>query len=69
MLAPKKVKHRKHHRGRMRGLAKGGTRVAFGDYGLQAVEPSWVTARQIEAARARPCVSDQQAHGSHHHLC
>src|SRR5256886_7691722 len=51
MLAPKKVKHRKHHRGRMRGLAKGGTRVTFGDYGLQAVEPSWVTARQIEAAR------------------
>jgi large subunit ribosomal protein L16 len=51
MLAPKKVKHRKHHRGRMRGLAKGGTRVSFGDYGLQAIEPSWVTARQIEAAR------------------
>src|SRR5947208_14587330 len=51
MLAPKKVKHRKHHRGRMRGLAKGGTRVACGGYGLQAVEPSWVTARQIEAAR------------------
>jgi large subunit ribosomal protein L16 len=51
MLSPKKVKHRKHHRGRMRGLAKGGTRVSFGDYGLQATEPSWVTARQIEAAR------------------
>src|SRR4029077_11314414 len=51
MLAPKKVKHRKHHRGRMRGLAKGGTRVSFGDYGLQATEPSWVTGRQIEAAR------------------
>jgi len=51
MLAPKKVKHRKQHRGRMRGLAKGGTRVSFGDYGLQATEPSWVTARQIEAAR------------------
>src|SRR5436189_1380355 len=51
MLAPKKVKHRKHHRGRMRGLAKGGTNVSFGDYGLQATEPSWVTARQIEAAR------------------
>jgi large subunit ribosomal protein L16 len=51
MLAPKKVKHRKHHRGRMRGLAKGGTSVSFGDYGLQATEPSWVTARQIEAAR------------------
>jgi large subunit ribosomal protein L16 len=51
MLAPKRVKHRKQHRGRMRGLAKGGTAVSFGDYGLQAVEPSWVTARQIEAAR------------------
>jgi large subunit ribosomal protein L16 len=51
MLSPKKVKHRKHHRGRMRGLAKGGTDVSFGDYGLQATEPSWVTARQIEAAR------------------
>ena len=51
MLAPKKVKHRKHHRGRMRGNAKGGTRVTFGDFGLQAVEPSWISARQIEAAR------------------
>ena len=51
MLAPKKVKHRKQHRGHMRGLAKGGTKVSFGDFGLQAIEPSWVTARQIEAAR------------------
>ena len=51
MLAPKKVKHRKHHRGRMRGQAKGGTQVHFGDYGLQAVEPAWITNRQIEAAR------------------
>src|ERR1051325_2264957 len=51
MLAPKKVKHRKQHRGKMRGLAKGGVKVAFGDYGLQAVQPKWVTARQIEAAR------------------
>lgn len=51
MLAPKKVAHRKHHRGRMRGKAKGGTKVSFGDFGLQATEPSWVTARQIEAAR------------------
>jgi large subunit ribosomal protein L16 len=51
MLAPKKVKHRKHHRGRMRGRAKGGTQVTFGDYGLQAVEPAWITNRQIEAAR------------------
>jgi len=51
MLSPKKVKHRKQHRGRMRGLAKGGTDVSFGDFGLQALEPSWITARQIEAAR------------------
>jgi large subunit ribosomal protein L16 len=51
MLSPKKVKHRKHHRGRMKGLAKGGTQVHFGDYGLQAVEPAWITNRQIEAAR------------------
>ena len=51
MLMPRKVKHRKVQRGRMKGLSKGGTRVHFGDYGLQALEPSWVTARQIEAAR------------------
>ena len=51
MLQPKKVKHRKQHRGRMRGKAKGGTEVAFGDYGLVAVEPGWITNRQIEAAR------------------
>ncbi len=51
MLSPKKVKHRKQHRGRMRGQAKGGTQVHFGDYGLQAVEPAWITNRQIEAAR------------------
>ncbi len=51
MLMPKKVKHRKHHRGRMRGRAKGGDRLSFGDFGLQAVEPGWVTARQIEAGR------------------
>jgi large subunit ribosomal protein L16 len=51
MLQPKKVKHRKQHRGRMRGKAKGGTDVHFGDYGLAAMEPGWVTNRQIEAAR------------------
>lgn len=51
MLAPKKVKYRKQHRGRMRGLAKGGTVVHFGDFGLQALEPAWITNRQIEAAR------------------
>src|SRR5712691_11580480 len=51
MLAPKKVKHRKQHRGRMRGRATGGTEVHFGDYGLLALEPGWITNRQIEAAR------------------
>ena len=51
MLTPKRVKHRKQHRGRMAGNAKGGTTIAFGEYGLQALEPSWITNRQIEAAR------------------
>jgi large subunit ribosomal protein L16 len=51
MLMPKKVKHRKQHRGRMRGQAKGGHEVQFGDYGLLALEPGWITNRQIEAAR------------------
>ena len=51
MLQPKKVKHRKHHRGRMKGVSKGARELAFGDYGIQALEPGWVTARQIEAAR------------------
>ena len=51
MLMPKKVKHRKQQRGRMRGGAKGATSVNFGDYGIQALEPGWITARQIEAAR------------------
>ncbi len=51
MLMPKRTRWRKQQRGNMRGNAKGGTRVAFGDYGLQALEPGWVTARQIEAAR------------------
>ena len=51
MLMPKKVKYRKQQRGRRRGQAKGGTYVAFGEYGLQALEPGGVTARQIEAAR------------------
>ena len=51
MLVPKKLKYRKPHRGRMRGQAKGGTDVQFGEYGLQALEPAWITNRQIEAAR------------------
>ncbi len=51
MLQPKKVKHRKQHKGRMKGKAHRGSSLTFGDYGLQAVECSRVTARQIEAAR------------------
>lgn len=51
MLMPRKVKHRKQQRGRMKGTAKGGTTVSHGDYGIQALEPGWITARQIEAAR------------------
>lgn len=51
MLMPKRVKHRKQQRGRMRGKAFRGSKISFGEYGLQALEPSWVTTRQIEAAR------------------
>ena len=51
MLMPRKVKHRKQQRGRMTGVSKGGNALAFGAYGIQALEPGWITARQIEAAR------------------
>ena len=51
MLMPKRVKYRKQMRGRMRGKASRGAEVHFGDFGLQALEPAWVTARQIEASR------------------
>ena len=51
MLMPKRVKFRKQQRGRMRGLSMRGAEVSFGEYGLQAVEPGWITNRQIEAAR------------------
>jgi large subunit ribosomal protein L16 len=51
MLAPKKVKYRKRQKGRTKGRAKGGDTVAFGEYGIQALEPGWLTARQIEASR------------------
>jgi large subunit ribosomal protein L16 len=51
MLLPKRVKHRKQQRGRMRGKATRGNFVAYGDFGLQALEPCWITANQIEAAR------------------
>ena len=51
MLQPKRVKFRKMHRGRMEGNAQSGNSVAFGDFGLKAMAPAWITARQIEAAR------------------
>jgi len=51
MLMPRKTRHRKQHRGRTTGVATGGTDVTFGEYGVQALEPGWVSARQIEAAR------------------
>jgi large subunit ribosomal protein L16 len=51
MLMPKRTKYRKQQRGRMKGTAKGGTSLAFGEYGLKALEPGWITNRQIEAGR------------------
>lgn len=51
MLMPKRVKYRKQQRGRVKGRAKGGTLVHFGDWGLKAVEPHWITSQQIEACR------------------
>ena len=51
MLLPKRVKYRRQHCGKMRGQSKGGTQITFGEYGLQALEASWITNRQIEAAR------------------
>ncbi|MBW6462720.1 MAG: 50S ribosomal protein L16 [Bacillota bacterium] len=51
MLMPKRVKFRRQHRGRMKGKAKGGTVVQFGEYGMQALEPTWISSQQIEAAR------------------
>ena len=51
MLSPKRTKYRKHHRGNMRGKALRGNKLSFGEIGLQATEPGWITSRQIEAAR------------------
>ncbi len=62
MLMPKRVKWRKQMRGRMRGKALRGAQVSFGEYGLQALEPGWVTARQIEAAR-RAIVREMKRRG------
>ena len=51
MLSPKRSKFRKSHKGHLAGMAKGGNEVSFGDFGMQVLEPGWITARQIEAAR------------------
>lgn len=51
MLQPKRTKFRRHHRGKMRGKATRGNKIAYGDYGLQALEPGWIKARQIESGR------------------
>jgi large subunit ribosomal protein L16 len=51
MLAPKRVRHRKMHKGRMKGSGERGSEVSYGEYGLKATEPGWITSRQIEAAR------------------
>lgn len=51
MLTPRKVKHRKHQKGTVRGMSKGATQLDFGQYGLKALENRWITARQMEAAR------------------
>ena len=51
MLLPKRVKYRRVHRGRLKGTAHKGTKVTYGDYGIQALEPAWITSNQIEAAR------------------
>ena len=64
MLMPKRVKFRKQFRGRMKGRAHRGTEVSFGEYGLQALEPCWMTSRQIEAAR-RVIVRRVRRHGKY----
>jgi large subunit ribosomal protein L16 len=51
MLSPKRTKYRRHHRGRMGGKALRGNQIVFGDFALQALDPSWITSRQIEAGR------------------
>src|SRR2546429_3148312 len=63
MLMPKKVKYRKQQRGRMAGKAWRGADVSFGDYGLKALEPCWLTDRQIEAARDRKSTRLNSSHG------
>ena len=62
MLLPKRVKYRRVHRGRMTGKALRGNKVTYGDFGLQATEPAWITSNQIEAAR----VAIRHSSGWHH---
>ena len=62
MLMPKRVKYRKQMRGRMKGKASRGAEIHFGDYGLQALEPAWISARQIEASR-RAMVREMKRRG------
>jgi large subunit ribosomal protein L16 len=64
MLMPKRVKYRKQFRGRMRGKAKGGTSLMNGEFGLQALEPGWITSRQIEAVR-RAIVRNMRRRGKY----
>ena len=64
MLSPKRTKYRKYHRGHMRGKATRGNEICFGSFGLQALEPNWITSRQIEAAR-RTWRGDVGCRGSH----
>jgi large subunit ribosomal protein L16 len=64
MLMPKRAKYRKQFRGRMKGRAHRGAEVSFGEYGLQALEPCWITSRQIEAAR-RVIVRQVRRHGQY----
>ena len=61
MLIPKRVKYQKQMRGRMKGIAGRGNKVSFGEFGLQALEPHWITSRQIEATRAHDCASYEAA--------
>ncbi|WP_374686135.1 50S ribosomal protein L16 [Promineifilum sp.] len=64
MLMPKRVKYRKQFRGRMRGMAKGGSTLLNGEFGLQALEPGWITSRQIEAIR-RSIVREMRRRGKY----
>jgi len=64
MLMPKRVKYRKQFRGRMRGMAKGGTELLNGEFGIQALEPGWITSRQIEAIR-RTIVRQMRRRGTY----